>query len=200
MATFTPQKLIKFGTKQVFLPKFTLTLLRPPPNSQLSPYHARFLVPLDLGKLDLRDYLYHAYGIKTTNIRSFVEQQKVKVDNEEDGTRRYRRPRAKKYMTVEMDRPFVWPEYPENWEPWGGAPPRGVEGQVKNEKGERLREGGRKMIDWERDGEAESTLRLRRMQGEALRKQAQAVKERNGQLGPKISFLQANKGDMKVKV
>lgn len=29
------------------------------------------------------------------------------------------RPEAQKYMTVEMEKPFVWPEDPESWEPWG---------------------------------------------------------------------------------
>lgn len=32
--------------------------------------------------------------------------------------RHWFRPESEKYMTVEMDKPFVWPEAPESWEPW----------------------------------------------------------------------------------
>ena len=31
---------------------------------------------------------------------------------------RWHRPRSKKYMTVELERPFVWPEEPEDMSPW----------------------------------------------------------------------------------
>lgn len=69
----------------------------------------------------MRDYLWHAYGIKCTNVRSFVQQQKIRQD---DPTRKramprrwYRGPAIKK-MTVEMERPFVWPEEPEDWSPY----------------------------------------------------------------------------------
>lgn len=33
--------------------------------------------------------------------------------------RHWFRPENEKYMTVEMEKPFVWPEDPESWEPWG---------------------------------------------------------------------------------
>lgn len=33
--------------------------------------------------------------------------------------RHWFRPESEKYMTVEMEKPFVWPEDPESWEPWG---------------------------------------------------------------------------------
>jgi large subunit ribosomal protein L23 len=33
--------------------------------------------------------------------------------------RHYFRPDSKKYMTVEMEQPFVWPEIPEDLTPWG---------------------------------------------------------------------------------
>ena len=32
--------------------------------------------------------------------------------------RHWFRPESEKYMTVEMEKPFVWPEAPESWEPW----------------------------------------------------------------------------------
>ncbi|KAK7707257.1 mitochondrial 54S ribosomal protein YmL41 [Botryosphaeria dothidea] len=107
------------GKKSVYLPDFTLTLLRTP---FLPPTFAKFLVPLHLNKLDLRDYLWHAYGIKCTNIRSFVQQQKMRQDDparKRPMSRRWYRGPSIKKMTVEMDRPFVWPEDPEDWTPYG---------------------------------------------------------------------------------
>lgn len=102
-------------------PKFTIALVRTP---KLSPYHARFQVPLNFSKYDLRDYLYHAYDVKCHNIRSFVKQQPIRMAAK-TGRHQFR-PESLKYMTVEMERPFVWPEDPESWEPWDKE--EGVEG------------------------------------------------------------------------
>ncbi|CAO2650384.1 Nn.00g016760.m01.CDS01 [Neocucurbitaria sp. VM-36] len=107
------KKLIAFGSKKIYLPKFTVALVRTP---SISPYHARFLVPLDFSKYDLRDYLYHAYNVKCFNIRSYVKQMPVRDTREQP--RHWFRPESKKYMTVEMEQPFVWPEVPD-LEPWG---------------------------------------------------------------------------------
>ncbi|KAF2856100.1 hypothetical protein T440DRAFT_384671 [Plenodomus tracheiphilus IPT5] len=107
------KKLIAFGSKKIYLPKFTVALIRTP---RISPYHARFLVPLDFSKYDLRDYLYHAYNVRCFNIRSYVKQMPVRDTREQP--RHWFRPDSKKYMTVEMEQPFVWPETPE-LSPWG---------------------------------------------------------------------------------
>ncbi|KAH7385605.1 mitochondrial ribosomal protein subunit L23 [Pyrenochaeta sp. MPI-SDFR-AT-0127] len=107
------KKLIAFGSKKIYLPKFTVALVRTP---NISPYHARFLVPLDFSKYDLRDYLYHAYNVKCFNVRSYVKQMPVRDTREQP--RHWFRPESKKYMTVEMEQPFVWPEVPD-LEPWG---------------------------------------------------------------------------------
>ncbi|KAF3000324.1 hypothetical protein E8E13_009285 [Curvularia kusanoi] len=108
------KKLIAFGSKKIYLPKFTVAMVRAP---GLSPYHARFLVPLDFSKYDLRDYLYHAYNVKCFNIRSYVKQMPIRDSTA--APRQWFRPESKKYMTVEMEQPFVWPELPEDTEPWG---------------------------------------------------------------------------------
>ncbi|KAF2472163.1 uncharacterized protein BDR25DRAFT_284676 [Lindgomyces ingoldianus] len=105
---------IRFGEKEVFLPKAVIALLRTP---NLSPFQARFHVPLNFSKFDLRDYLYHGYGVKAINITSYVEQQPVQ--DHVDAPRRWFRPTAKKFMTIDMDSPFVWPEDPKSWAPWG---------------------------------------------------------------------------------
>ncbi|KAH8731185.1 mitochondrial ribosomal protein subunit L23 [Phaeosphaeriaceae sp. PMI808] len=107
------KKLIAFGSKKIYLPKFTVALIKTP---DLSPYHARFLVPLDFSKYDLRDYLFHAYNVKCYNIRSFVKQMPIRDTAAQP--RHFFRPESKKYMTVEMELPFVWPEQPD-LTPWG---------------------------------------------------------------------------------
>ncbi|KAI8936506.1 hypothetical protein NX059_006911 [Plenodomus lindquistii] len=139
------KKLIVFGNKKVYLPKFTIALIRTP---RISPYHARFLVPLDFSKYDLRDYLYHAYNVRCFNIRSYVKQQPVRDTREQP--RHWFRPDSKKYMTVEMEDPFVWPETPD-LAPWGQKERReeveesvrsntvGMQG-VERERARRLRE------------------------------------------------------------
>ena len=87
----------------------------------LSPYHARFQVPLDFSKYDLRDYLYHAYNVRCFNIRSNVKQMPVRDTQSQQ--RHWFRAESKKYMTVEMEQPFVWPETP-NMTPWGASEKR----------------------------------------------------------------------------
>lgn len=108
------KKLIAFGSKKIYLPKFTVAMVRTP---GLSPYHARFLVPLDFSKYDLRDYLYHAYNVKCFNIRSYVKQMPVR--DLQSKQRSWFRADSEKYMTVEMEQPFVWPALPEDVKPWG---------------------------------------------------------------------------------
>ncbi|KAA6407659.1 MAG: hypothetical protein FRX48_08497 [Lasallia pustulata] len=105
---FRPPK----GQKQIFLPAFTLTLLRTP---NLPATMASFLVPLNLNKLDLKDYLYHAYALRVLSVRSYIQQQRVQADRPSKtlaAPRRWFRPRAVKKMTVEMERAFVWPAAP----------------------------------------------------------------------------------------
>lgn len=76
-----------------------------------------------MNKLDLRDYLYHAYNIRSLGIRAYIEQQPVREGKPgaiKPQIKRWFRPRAVKRMTVEMEKPFVWPEVPkgEELEKW----------------------------------------------------------------------------------
>ncbi|KAI9729889.1 MAG: hypothetical protein M1818_008329 [Claussenomyces sp. TS43310] len=115
LATRRPPRL---GKKEIFLPNFTLTLLRTP---NLPPTFASFIVPLHLNKLDLRDYLFNGYGVRVRAVRSFIQQQKVRQDKpgaKRPAQRHWYRPRSIKKMMVELERPFVWPEEPEDFEPW----------------------------------------------------------------------------------
>ncbi|OJJ50923.1 hypothetical protein ASPZODRAFT_21426 [Penicilliopsis zonata CBS 506.65] len=103
--------------KQVFLPEFTIALIRTP---FLAPRYASFYVPLNFNKLDMRDYLKRLYGVTTVSIRSFVEQQKITRMRPlgKFGYGRWRRPQSKKKMTVEMTEPFAWPEAPKDMAAW----------------------------------------------------------------------------------
>ncbi|KAF2189738.1 hypothetical protein K469DRAFT_562794 [Zopfia rhizophila CBS 207.26] len=174
-------KIIRFGKKQVFLPKFTIALMR---SSHLSPYHARFLAPLTFSKLDLRDYLYHAYNVKAINIRSHIKQQPVQqepVDRRNPNQysvyqRRHWRPQAKKYMTIEMDRPFVWPAEPENFEAWGKTL---MEEQLERQE--------------DKNG--------RKEESESLRKQVKRVRENAQEFKPSQKVVQGLNGpEFKIMV
>ncbi|KAG2416482.1 hypothetical protein HFD88_007697 [Aspergillus terreus] len=103
--------------KQVFLPDFTIALIRTP---FLPPRYASFYVPLNFNKLDMRDYLKNLYGVDVLGVRSFVEQQKITRlrPMNKFGYGKWRRPISKKKMTVEMKQPFVWPEAPKDMAPW----------------------------------------------------------------------------------
>ncbi|ESZ93849.1 hypothetical protein SBOR_5790 [Sclerotinia borealis F-4128] len=108
----------KMGRKQVFLPNFTITLLRTP---TLPPSFASFIVPLNLNKLDLRDYLWNLYGIEVRGVRSYIQAQKLREGKEGQkvpSPRQWFRPRSIKRMMVEMERPFVWPEEPKDFSDW----------------------------------------------------------------------------------
>lgn len=75
------------------------------------------MVPLNMNKLDLRDYLFHAYGVRVFSIRSFVKLspiRSVEPGSERDlpGKRRHWRPKNTKKMMVQLEKPFVWPEEP----------------------------------------------------------------------------------------
>ncbi|EME40475.1 hypothetical protein DOTSEDRAFT_157204 [Dothistroma septosporum NZE10] len=106
----------RVGEKELFLPSATLTFHR-----TTNPYNAKFRVPLTFSKLDLRDYLWHAYNVEILSVRSYVKQQRVRSGRERDirpAMRRWHRPRSQKFMTVELARPFVWPEEPSDLKEW----------------------------------------------------------------------------------
>ncbi|KAL9599462.1 MAG: hypothetical protein Q9219_003801 [cf. Caloplaca sp. 3 TL-2023] len=119
------------GQKKVYLPNFTLTLLRTP---FAAPNHATFITPLHMNKLDLKDYLYNLYGVQALSIRSYVQQARVRHDKPGarlPKMRRWYRPRATKRMTIEMPAatPFLYPPPPTDFSAWD------QEVQQKAEKG-----------------------------------------------------------------
>ncbi|POR31442.1 54S ribosomal protein L23, mitochondrial [Tolypocladium paradoxum] len=103
----------KLGQKQVFLPNHVITFLR---KEHLPPNEACFKVPLRFTKFDLRDYLWNLYGVEVRTVRSYVKQQPLTQRNSH--SRSWYRPQPLKIMTVELSKPFQWPELPTNLEPW----------------------------------------------------------------------------------
>lgn len=101
----------RLGKKQVFLPSHVITLLK---KDRLPPNEACFKVPLRFNKFDLRDYLWNLYNVEVNKVRSYVQQQQIARKR---GGARYR-PQPLKFMTVELARPFQWPELLTDLEPW----------------------------------------------------------------------------------
>lgn len=101
----------RVGGKQVYLPKARVCLLRP--NAKHTPYQAKFLVPRNFNKMDLRDYLWHVYGLRALNVT--VQLLHARFTRGPNDYARYRGPQFKK-MTIDMEDPFVWPELPDEVE------------------------------------------------------------------------------------
>lgn len=106
----------KVGGKQLYFPKARVILLRP--NAKHTPYQAKFIVPKSFNKLDLRDYLFHVYGLRAMNVTTQLLHAKYTRANQV--MPRYREGQIKK-MTIDMAEPFVWPEEPRDKEPWAAS-------------------------------------------------------------------------------
>ena len=101
----------RVGEKQIYFPKARVILLRP--NAKHTPYQAKFLVPRNFNKFDLRDYLWNVYGLRALNVTTQLMWAKWKRGAYDYS--RYRGPQYKK-MTIDMEEPFVWPVLPEGLE------------------------------------------------------------------------------------
>lgn len=99
----------KVGEKKVYFPKARVCLLRP--NAKHTPYQAKFLVPRNFNKMDLRDYLWNVYGLRALNVT--VQLLHASFTRGMDDHARFRGPQYKK-MTIDMAEPFVWPELPQH--------------------------------------------------------------------------------------
>ena len=89
-------------------PNHVIAFIRPKPRQP--PNLATFVVPLQFHKFDLRDYLFHAYNVEVTSVRSFINQPAPRQKYGNVG--KWYRPRSQKMMIVELVKPFVWPEAP----------------------------------------------------------------------------------------
>ncbi|KAK2731231.1 54S ribosomal protein L23, mitochondrial protein 1 [Colletotrichum kahawae] len=101
----------RLGKKKIYLPNHTITFIR---KDRVPANWATFHVPLTFTKFDIRDYLWNIYNVKTTGVRSWVDSSKA-VRKPRGG---YYRPPPKKFMMVQLVKPFVWPKPPTDLEPW----------------------------------------------------------------------------------
>lgn len=96
----------RVGDRRIYFPTARVVLLRP--NAKHTPYQAKFIVPKGFNKLDLRDYLYHIYGLRALSITTQLMHSKFERSLPLPFRPRHRTPQVKK-MTVTMLEPFVWP-------------------------------------------------------------------------------------------
>lgn len=101
----TGQPHFKVGLKKIYFPNSRVALLRS--SAKLTPNQARFLVPRNFNRMDLRDYLWHIYGLRVTNVTVLLTPATFRRGNDDHA--RYRVSQQKK-MTVLMEKPFIWPE------------------------------------------------------------------------------------------
>ncbi|KAK9478230.1 hypothetical protein V1514DRAFT_331360 [Lipomyces japonicus] len=97
-------KYFRLGHKEVHFPSQFVTLKRPHADDY-DPYKATFEVPINFNKFDLRDYLHNIYKLTVKRVTSNIKYSAFKAQ-------------SYKYMTVEMDEPFVFPELPSDLSPW----------------------------------------------------------------------------------
>lgn len=102
----TDEPSFKVGAKSIYFPSARVCLLRP--NAKHTPYQAKFIVPKSFNKLDLRDYLWHIYGLRVLNITSTLGPATFDRALPAPYRTRFRSPQVKK-MTVDLIDPFVWP-------------------------------------------------------------------------------------------
>ncbi|ODQ81445.1 hypothetical protein BABINDRAFT_32726 [Babjeviella inositovora NRRL Y-12698] len=95
----------RVGGTKLYFPTARVVLLRP--NAKLTPYQAKFIVPKSFNKFDLRDYLWHLYGIRALKITT--QLQHAKWTRGPLDRARFRDSQIKK-MTIDLEEPFVWPE------------------------------------------------------------------------------------------
>lgn len=93
----------RLGHNEVHFPRHSITLLRPF-TTDYNPYRARFRVPSNFNKFDLRDYLHNVYGLTVKKVYSNLTVNRHTLT-------------MNKFMTVEMEEPFMYPKMPDSLEP-----------------------------------------------------------------------------------
>ncbi|KAJ2339068.1 mitochondrial 54S ribosomal protein YmL41 [Coemansia erecta] len=104
----------KFGNLKIYFPNIVFKII---PDARLNKYQAAFRIPLNLNKLDVRDYLTHIYNVTVTDVRTAVLPGKL-TNNRYTG-RRERTSRTKKAI-VTMKEEFHYPEAPDIDRDFGG--------------------------------------------------------------------------------
>jgi large subunit ribosomal protein L23 len=91
----------------------------------IGPEYATFHVPLRFTKFDLRDYLWHLYGVDTLKVHSWVKalpaRRKWEKAGDKDGIGPWVTPKPHKFMMAHLAAPFIFPEPPTDKEPFDHA-------------------------------------------------------------------------------
>eukprot|EP00049_Salpingoeca_infusionum_P022625 m.7795 g.7795 ORF g.7795 m.7795 type:complete len:152 (-) comp5292_c0_seq1:124-579(-) len=103
MSTVPAARPRKGGTK-VFLPDFTVALVRP---SKPMENTVMFRVDLRMNKVEIRDYLQAIYGVTATKVHTKIVLGKTQQSRV---SRQYRKRPDYKLAYVELDEPFEFPE------------------------------------------------------------------------------------------
>jgi len=103
--------LVRMVGKRIYLPNFPIIFKenKTPKGEPYNPYMATFEIPRSLTKNDLRSYLYSAYGVKTTWIRTLNFQGPI-----ERSTKKRQRGETYKAARVGLVDPFYYPKMVED--------------------------------------------------------------------------------------
>lgn len=99
--------LVRMVGKRIYLPNFPIIFKenKTPKGDPYNPYMATFEIPRSLTKNDLRSYLYFAYGVKTTWIRTLNFQGPIGL-----ATKRREKGETYKVARVGLVDPFYYPK------------------------------------------------------------------------------------------
>ncbi|KAI9593561.1 hypothetical protein BDF19DRAFT_467169 [Syncephalis fuscata] len=106
----------RLGTKRVYFPNLILTLVR----SNLPPNQAVFRVEPHVNKLDVRDYLWHVYGVRILDVRTAVFLGRERTHITKSGIPRVKRDPTWKKVIVTLADEFNFPEPPNVEDDFGG--------------------------------------------------------------------------------
>lgn len=106
-----PQNVPNTLREQRYFPRWSVALLHPGPTG--SPYYAKFQCPLEMNKLDLKQYLKTLYNVETVHIRSYVSPGKKYQTRVGRQRGPWKHKPSKKFMTAQLVEAFKWPEVDE---------------------------------------------------------------------------------------
>ncbi|KAJ2373058.1 mitochondrial 54S ribosomal protein YmL41 [Coemansia sp. RSA 2607] len=104
----------RFGNLKVYFPNIVFKII---PDARLAKNQAAFRVPLNINKLDIKDYLTHVYNVTVTDVRTTVFPGKLAV-NRYSGQKE-RSSRIKKAI-VTMKEEFEYPKEANTDKDFGG--------------------------------------------------------------------------------
>ncbi|KAJ2845488.1 mitochondrial 54S ribosomal protein YmL41 [Coemansia erecta] len=97
----------RFGSAKIYFPNLVFKII---PDSRLSKNQAAFRVPLQVNKLDIKDYLTHIYNVTVTDVRTTVFPGKLSLN--QYTAQMERSPRIKKAI-VTIKEQFDYPQEPD---------------------------------------------------------------------------------------